>query len=320
MRKIVLIFFALMTGLMPISAQVPGLCSVFPRICHGFRWDSPGEIREKTDRIQIQRIIVDDTENHPAQIGVWDSDRRGSDIPPNRFDNPAPMLPIPFYSCIMSYERESRSLHLEDRDLWEQFAHAFGREIMRKSSDLAFINKAQYYSDENGPSELAGFAIYEDELEEIEYIRRDIAVNTLSHALVRTLEQTAPGKKIKNLEKRLTNYLKMEYSKSVFDESGIFYLPGHTAPDLSDEEKEYAFSFSSSFHVDADSLSPELSVRLVADFHDFLVNLLCDFSSKDASLFFENRKLSAMLGAKTVLAFIYEDEEFRSECDVSFDF
>jgi len=321
MRKIVLIFFALMAGLMPICAELPEWCHVFPKICHGFRWENPGQLREKTDRIQIQRIIVEDTENHHARIMGWYSDRGRPDmIPHTSFDNPAPMLPVCFYSYMMSYERDSICLYSEDRDLWEQFAQAFGREIMKKSSDLAFINKAQYYSDENGPSEITGFAIYEDELEEIEYIRKDIAVNTLSHALVRTLEQTAPGKKIKHLETLLRNYLKMEYSKSLFEESGTFYLPGHAAPDLIEEEREYSFSFSSSFHVDADSLHPELSVRAVADFHDFLANLLYDFSNNEASLIFENRRLSLRLGAKTELAFIYEDEEFRSECDVSFDF
>ncbi|MGE0087659.1 MAG: hypothetical protein AB7S75_24880 [Desulfococcaceae bacterium] len=328
MKKIILTLFVIITGMMPVCPELPEGCTVFPRLCHAFRWDRSGGAGEKTDRIQIQKMVVADKENHQqnhTQVLLWhsdtaDSDSRRSGISFNSFDNPALMLPIPLYSYIMSYERDSIRLHSEDRDLWEQFAQAFGREIMKKSSDLAFINKAQYYSDENGPSEITGFAIYEDELEEIEYIRRDIAVNTLSHALARTLEQTSLGKRIKDMEKRITDYMKMEYSKNIFDQSGTFYLPGQVSPEISDEDKEYSFSFSSSFHVDSDSLSPELTVRAVGDFHDFLANLLYDFSNNEASLIFENRTLNSLLGAKTALAFIYEDEEFKSECDISFDF
>ncbi len=323
MKKIILTFFIIITGMMPICPELPEEFSVFPRICHAFRWDSSGGTREKTDRIQIQKMVVTDTENckrSGEDFRQYAESRYISAVSHDSFYNPVPVLPIHVYSYMMSNEKQSFRVYDEDRDLWQQFAEAFGREIMKKSSDLAFINKAEYYSDEIGPSELTGFAIYEDELEEIEYIRRDIAVNTLSHALAKTLEQTELGKKIKYMEKRITDYLKMEYSKSVFDESGTFYLPGKVSPEISDEEKEYSFSFSSSFHVDSDSLSPEPSVRFAADFHDFLASLLYDFSNNEASLIFENRRLSTMMGAKTVLAFIYEDEEFRSECDVSFDF
>ncbi len=328
MKKTVLTLFVIVAGMLPVCTELPEGRTVFPRICHAFRWDSSGGIRENTDRIQIQKMVVTDTENreqNQAQTRGQYSDTNlsvshRSAVSRTSFDNPAPMLPIPFYSYMMAHERDSLRLYSEDRDLWHQFAQAFGREIMKKSSDLAFINKAQYYTDENGPSEMTGFAIYEDELEEIEYIRRDIAVNTLSHALVKTLEQTALGMRIKDMERRMTNYLKMEYSKSVFDESGTFYRPGQVSPEISDEEKEYSFSFSSSFHMDSDSLTPEFSVRFVADFHDTLANVLYDFSKGDASLIFENRTVSSLIGAKTALGFIYEDDEFRSECDVSFDF
>lgn len=328
MKKIILTLSVIIAGIIPACSELPEGCPVFPRLCHAFRWESFRGIQEKNNRIQIQKMVVADTDSRHqknAQVLRWHSDtkipdRHRSAVSRNFFDNPAPMLPIAFYSYMMSHEKDSIRLHFEDRDLWQQFARAFGREVMKKSSDLAFINKAQYYSDENGPSEITGFAIYEDELEEIAYIRRDIAVNTLSHALAKTLEQTAVGMRIKDMEKRLTNYLKMEYSKSVFEESGTFYRPGQVSPELSDEEREYAFSFSSSFHVDADSLNPELSVRFSADFHDTLANVLYDFSSGDASLIFENRTLNSLIGAKTALGFIYEDEEFRGECDVSFDF
>jgi hypothetical protein len=272
-----------------------------------------------TGRIFIGKIVY--LEKDPHHDGIRGKTDFKSDIYKKRafFGKIWNILPYAYTSSV-NQKNEYHALYNDEKDIWEQFAFAFSKEIIKRRSDLSFINFSEFYLDQNSPSEFCGFAIYEDELEEIRYIRRDIAVNTLSHALADTFAQTYYGRKIKEFEHKITRYCKMEYSKSIYEDAATFYLPGQSPPDIPDEEKDFSFSFSSLIHIDSDTLNPEFSFRLIGDFQQTLAKFLYDFSENEASLTFENKMLNKLIGARTGLVFIYEDNAFSTECGISFDF
>lgn len=208
------------------------------------------------------------------------------------------------------------------RSLAFQFVDSMGRELLKKRNDLSVIKDIRtyqepYYLDEN----LNQYTLYEGEMEPVSYVERDIIVNSLSHAVAETFERTPLGVTLKEIEARVTRFFTVEYSKGALDEKPTLYLPGMLNAKKDDAPKDYGISASSLFHVDADSLTPEVTMKLVAKYYGSEARAHYDISNNEASLSFENDKLNNSLGTRAVFAMIYdEDEELVGMVSLSYDF
>jgi len=207
------------------------------------------------------------------------------------------------------------------RTLSHQFISSLGREILKNREYISIINNARQYRDYRPEDPPGLFALYNGEMEDFEYIERDIIVNALSHALADAFEQTPPGKAVKRIEEQIIRYCTVKYSKSVLDDKGHLYLPGQ-APSASGEiEKDYDFSVTSFFHINSDSLRPEVSVRVAGDYYGTKINMFYDIADEEMSMMLENMRVNRYVGARTSLAMLYNPEDrLVGVIALSFDF
>lgn len=208
----------------------------------------------------------------------------------------------------------------ETQGIWRNFIQAMGKKLTENRQWITMLRDAERMSGTDD-WQRNQMALYKGEMRELAYIERDITANAISAAMADTFEKTPVGRTVKSIERAVIRYMTMEYRKTVHDESGRLYLPGEKLPEATRSETDYGVSLSALIHVDADSLSGDLAMKLVGTFHGTVANLMYDVSGGEASLTLESRELDEWLGSKAGLGFVYnEDDELIGLVTFSFDF
>lgn len=120
---------------------------------------------------------------------------------------------------------------------------------------LQYVN---FYGDEHDYlPEGSRVALYNGQLRDIEFIKRSIVVNSAWGSAVDVVGSTELGRQIKHFERKVLNFLFMEYSRSMVDNSAEFYWSKDNS--AKDEIKEYEMTFSPFVRPDNDTLDLDLS-------------------------------------------------------------
>jgi len=193
------------------------------------------------------------------------------------------------------------------------FEYQFVESFLNKISNdydwqfIASISGSQYY-DEPQMYETEQFAIFNGELKDINYIKRNIVFRAACSTFNDIFEQSLLGKKIIKIEQKISRNLTIEYIKGVSTDKASFYLPGQLPSKTIREEKSYKVSLSPIFYMDTNSLSVHSAIKFKFDsvFHDTLTEAVYDFRDQELACSIGSRELNDYIGAKLSLGFIYE--------------
>ncbi len=203
----------------------------------------------------------------------------------------------------------------ENRGLGFLFIESLTAKLLENKPWLVQLNDQEDNFGKHGSAER--YAIYKGEVREEDYIRRDIVVQVLSSAVAETVEQTPFGVKFKQMGELIANYFKIEYSKDVSGEAGL-YLPGQVSE--KGNGKEYKIKLFTDFYADSDTLKGNFSVSLYTEYHDMLANSTYDAGDQELSIEISNRDLNEYLGMKLELDYINKPDERSGLLKVSLGF
>ncbi|MDY6904826.1 MAG: hypothetical protein SWH61_09070 [Thermodesulfobacteriota bacterium] len=140
-------------------------------------------------------------------------------------------------------------------------------------------------------------------------LMRDQAVAASCRAAAETFNATRLGRRIKALEKVLSSYFMIEFSKGKDEAAAHLHLPGDTSMPVETAEKAYGISLGSSFYSSTDSLEGKYALEVEAVYHSCTLNAQYDVGSDKTGFLFENRILNKALGINASLAMIKEADE-----------
>lgn len=227
---------------------------------------------------------------------------------------------------------------LPDRDYSEKLIHfgdvrgrGAGSHLIRALSKKLFENKAWlttyneshlFYRSYDYLPDVYDFSIYKGEVRDINYIRRDIAIRTVSEALAETFEKTPLGEKVKRIEEDISRFFITEYSKSRNEKEARLYLPGRSVSEKIKGEKEYSVMFSPLFDIDSESLDGEISFDLSAYYHSTLAKMIYNTDTRELTLDVTNDSLNKYMGIEFGFSSAYyePEQEISGQLKISYEF
>ncbi len=199
----------------------------------------------------------------------------------------------------------------------EGFEYQFVESLLNKISNdydwqfIASISGSQYY-DEPQMYETEQFAIFNGELEDINYIKRNIVFRAACSTFNDIFKQSPLGKKIIKIEQKISRNLTIEYSKGVSTDKASFYLPGQLSSKTIRVKKSYKISLSPIFYMDTNSLNVHSAIKFGWVFRDTRTEAVYDFSDQELACDIGSMELNEYLGAKLSLGFFYEKYDANS--------
>ena len=191
-----------------------------------------------------------------------------------------------FLSPVYAVESQSKGLGFH-------FIEAMTLKLIENRFWITAVQASDFYVELDYLPVISGFAVYRNKIKNIDYIKRDIAIRSVSGAVTTTIEQTPLGQRFKKIEKKVSSYLKVEYSKATSASKGHFYLPGDEVPASS--PKDYAITFNSSLYTSADSLEGAFKFKLNMEYHRITMALLYDCGEHELNLSISNLNLGLTL-------------------------
>ncbi len=197
---------------------------------------------------------------------------------------------------------------MEGYGLGHQFFEILSDRMFENKSAITSIDEANLYWDKGYLTEKDHFMLYNDDVEDLYFVKRDIAMRTISGALAETFEKTPLGKKVKHYEEKVSRYFSVEFSKGVDEEAATFYMPGELTRERAGQKKEYAVTLTTVFHADVDSVEGNFSTELSAQYHETVAFAEYDFGNQDFECTVQNNIINSFLGVDVGLSFISNND------------
>lgn len=188
------------------------------------------------------------------------------------------------------------------------------RNILIKSFTEKLLENKNILTDNNDyftdfeESKRTDSAVYKNQMEDIDSIRRDIMLRSLTSSAKDTFHQTSFGKRIKRLEEHIARYCVVEYSKIDTESKGHFYGPGELSIKEMKKEKDFKIALTASLYPKPDSLKEDFSAGLKGNYKNTKINASYNFLEKGFTINLRTGKIES-LG----IGFDFYSEHFEDE-------
>jgi hypothetical protein len=221
-------------------------------------------------------------------------------------------------SFSMFADKES-SIDMEGKGIVDTLIESFTKNLLRNKTVLMYNDEYGDAADHTGLGN-AHFEIYNNRIEDIPSIKRDIMTRSLVDSIKDTFYQTSIGKKIKHLEENIARYFIIEYSKTDSEDKARFYALGDLSVEQMKRKKEYKISLSASLYPKPNSLKEDFSLGLRGNYHDTKMNVFYNIPKEGFGLNLGTGKIKSLFGTKLNFYSKYYEDERTAGLGVSVDF
>ncbi len=165
----------------------------------------------------------------------------------------------------------------KEKDLKSILITSFTEKLLENKHVL--IDSNDYFTDFE-ESERTDSVIYKNQMEDIEFVRADIMLRSLTSSIKDTFHQTPFGERIKRLEENVARYFVVEYSKINSENKGHFYGPGELSVEEMKKEKDLKIALTASLYPKPNSLKEDFSAGLKGNYKKIKMNASYNFVKK----------------------------------------
>jgi hypothetical protein len=218
----------------------------------------------------------------------------------------------------MFADKES-SIDMEEKGIVNTLIESFTKKLLENKNLLMYNDEYGDAADLTGVVN-AHFEIYNNKIEDIPSIKRDIMTRSLVNSIRDTFNQTSIGKKIKHLGENIARYFIIEYSKTGSEDKARFYALGKLSVERMKRKKEYTISLSASLYSKPNSLKEDFSLGLRGNYHDTKMNVFYNIPKEGFGLNLRTGKIESLFGTELNFYSKYYEDERSAGLAISVDF